>query len=445
MRTGSQRKHGERGVLSVMFALSAVVLLAFAGLAIDVGYMQWEKRRMQVAADAAAMGGLRELELNVKDKIVSAGRNDAKLNGFTNGVDNATVSINNPPSTGTYSTDNLAVEAIVSKNIPTFFMRVFGQNGISVSARAVAKTSGTTSQGAIGSCIYALNPTAKSAFKLDGSASNMYVYTSCSITDESSDNAAYTQGSNAVLHIGNAQVGVVGNWVFNGGAEIYQGTTGTTAYNGPVHVTSPGDPFGKLNQPDTSGLSIQATNLSIGNGQTATLQPGIYCGGISISNGANVTFNSGLYVLAGGNTLSATGGNLTGNGVMFYIRKGTANGCSSSGNGQKVGISGGTVSLVAPASGSYEGFLFWEDRNCGTACNGANITGNGTSTFDGALYFKNSALAFAGTNSTSGYMVLVADTIELQGSSTFGNNYSSLTPGSTFPFAPLATGGGLVQ
>lgn len=77
-----------------------VGLLAFAGLAVDVGYMQVMRRRAQNAADAAAMGALRELELGNTSNLSLAGRNDAALNGFTNGVNNTTVTINNPPVNG---------------------------------------------------------------------------------------------------------------------------------------------------------------------------------------------------------------------------------------------------------------------------------------------------------------------------------------------------------
>ena len=66
-------------------------MLAFTGLAFDVGYLQWSRMGAQAAADAAAMGGLRELELGNSANIATAGLNDAALNGFTNGVGNTTV------------------------------------------------------------------------------------------------------------------------------------------------------------------------------------------------------------------------------------------------------------------------------------------------------------------------------------------------------------------
>ncbi len=87
----------ERGVLSIMFAVTIVVLVGFTGLAIDVGYLQWQRGRIQAAADAAAMGALRELELSQTD-LAARGKNDASLNGFTDGKDNTTVTISNPPT-----------------------------------------------------------------------------------------------------------------------------------------------------------------------------------------------------------------------------------------------------------------------------------------------------------------------------------------------------------
>jgi len=59
------------------------------------------------------------------------------------------------------------------------------------------------------------------------------------------------------------------------------------------------------------------------------------------------------------------------------------------------------------------------------------------------LYFKNTQVQFSGANSSTGYMVIVADMVQISGNSTFGNNYSSL--GSANYFAPASTGGGLTE
>lgn len=70
------------------------------------------------------------------------------------------------------------------------------------------------------------------------------------------------------------------------------------------------------------------------------------------------------------------------------------------------------------------------------------MVGGSNFTFNGALYFKQSSFKFAGNSSSTGYMVLVADTIDIHGATTIGNNYTALSDPN--PFAPGSTGGGLV-
>jgi hypothetical protein len=55
------RLHSDSGQTLIWFALSLVVLLGIAALAIDVGRLYGERRRMQNAADAAALAGAHEL------------------------------------------------------------------------------------------------------------------------------------------------------------------------------------------------------------------------------------------------------------------------------------------------------------------------------------------------------------------------------------------------
>ena len=55
------RLHFDSGQTLIWFALSLVVLLGIAALAVDVGRLYGERRRMQNAADAAALAGAHEL------------------------------------------------------------------------------------------------------------------------------------------------------------------------------------------------------------------------------------------------------------------------------------------------------------------------------------------------------------------------------------------------
>ena len=85
-------KNDKRAVVMLMFALMLGAMLAFLGLLFDGGRMYFEKRRMQVAADAGARGGAFDLRRFGQGSsfIESGGRDDATLNGFTHGADSVT-------------------------------------------------------------------------------------------------------------------------------------------------------------------------------------------------------------------------------------------------------------------------------------------------------------------------------------------------------------------
>jgi hypothetical protein len=70
-----------RGQVLVMFAILLVVLLGFAGLAIDVGRQNAEQRHIQTAADAAALAACQAMIEGASDgAAATAGRNVARIN-----------------------------------------------------------------------------------------------------------------------------------------------------------------------------------------------------------------------------------------------------------------------------------------------------------------------------------------------------------------------------
>ncbi|MDQ3345305.1 MAG: pilus assembly protein TadG-related protein, partial [Chloroflexota bacterium] len=71
----------ERGQVLIMFALALVVLLGFAGLAIDVGRLVAERRHVQNAADAGALAACVRLIDGATDaEAAETGREVALLN-----------------------------------------------------------------------------------------------------------------------------------------------------------------------------------------------------------------------------------------------------------------------------------------------------------------------------------------------------------------------------
>jgi hypothetical protein len=451
MHTATRRCRRTRGFIGITTALVITGMLAFTGLAFDVGYLQWSRLGIQGAADAAAMGALRELELGNSTTVTTAGLNDAALNGFTNGVRNTAVAINSPPLSGSYRGDSHAVEAIISRTVPTFFMMILGANSVQMSARAVGRT--TSSSGSIGGCVFGLDPTARRAVQVAGAPS---VTIACSLLVSSNDSQAFEMEGSETLHLGShAMVGVYGGWQLNGQSVIDDANNKPT---NPVQTTSRvADPLASVPVPSAGPVvSNQSVNYDMNNKPVNnTLYPGVYCGGLTVNNTGGATFKmaAGTYIMAGGGLrfqsqaiIDATAG------VTIYNTSASAAhmwGCGSTSSYSPVAIDGqANLTMKAPVSGPLTGIAFFEDRD--TAVTGTNPTSNpnkivgGASTaIDGALYFKNTQLLFSGASSSTGYMVIVADMVKINGNSTFGNNYSSLS--SANYFAPLSTGGGLAE
>ena len=150
-----------------MMAVLAFTFLAFVALVTDGGLLLFHKRKMQAAADAAAWGGAQEVLRERRDwgfvNHVTAGREDAKRNGFEHGVNSTVVTINRPPASGDFQTDGY-VEAIIEQPMPTFFVKgLYGKNSAMIRARAVA---GLHGEGSL--CIQALEPTAQRGIQISG-------------------------------------------------------------------------------------------------------------------------------------------------------------------------------------------------------------------------------------------------------------------------------------
>src|SRR5579872_3085059 len=210
MKQDGMRGRGRRGFVLIAVTGMIFVLLAFAGLAFDVGYMQWSRRRAQTAADAAALSGAWAVQMG--GPVTTEAKSASAVNGYTDATDGITVTINNPPSSGSYMGNSSAVEALVSQDPPSYFMRVLGYNTLPVRARAVAM------QGLGTGCVYALNPTVSSALKFAG---NVTVNLGCGVIDDSAAGSATKVSGNTIINMTNgASIGTVGGNSLDGGAVI---------------------------------------------------------------------------------------------------------------------------------------------------------------------------------------------------------------------------------
>jgi Flp pilus assembly protein TadG len=400
-----------RGQVMVLICVALVVIVGMIAVVADFGFMQHQRNMMQTAADSAAMAGAEELSYGDQ---VAAGQADAAINGYTAGQNGITVAINNPPSMGPNTSNAAYVEAIVTMPEPTYFLRVLGVRSISVSARAVAY------KGTGPNCIYVVDPTASGALTASGSAS---IQSGCGVlVDSSASDALALSGSAAITA---PTIGVVGGYSGSGSSSFTP-----TPKTG---VIAAADPLAYVQAPSVGWCGYNS--LSLSNSGTSSsyyqLYPGTYCGGIKISNGF-VHFNAGTYVLAGGGLTASGNAVMNGSAVTFYNTTGT-------GGYKAITLSGGSTSnFSAPVSGPLAGILFFQDRSIPSSAAGSTISGNSSSTFDGALYFPTTTLTYSGNSSLNGYDMLVAGKLVISGNSTIGDNYSSLTNGSPIKGTILA-------
>jgi hypothetical protein len=414
---GVMTRKNEAGSVLVFVALAMVVLLGFAGLAIDMGTLRYEKRLQQTAADGAAIAGASNLAAG--SGVTAGAKNASSTNGFTDSgcldkVDCVTVTVNNPPSSGPHSGNGAYVEVLVAAVHPTFFMKIFGVNQETITARAVA----TNLSGGINSgCLYTLGAPSSSIEGVNINGSATLNAPTCGIVD----NGNFNTSGNALV-VTAATFGTSGSWNANGPGGTVTCTVPTSSCPTP-NMPAAADPLSYLTPPCSPCAGGTPLNIS-GNG-TFSVNPGTYSS-ISITGTGNkspsVTFQPGVYVLNGGNFSVSGNATIIGSGVMFYFTNGAT--INATGGGNKLDFQ-----LSPPTSGTYAGILFYQNPN-DTA--GPQLGGDNQSSFNGVLYFPKAQLTFFGNATNYNTGIVVADAIALSGNPTVNlKGTAGLPPGVT--------------
>lgn len=118
----------EEGASLVYVTLLLLVLFGFAGLAVDGSNAYFQRRRLQTAADAAALAGARSLALAQNGTQIGNEVEDIAVD--SNGATASTWSAIN---------SNKGVSVQATKDVDTFFARVIGIDSLEVSASAAAE------------------------------------------------------------------------------------------------------------------------------------------------------------------------------------------------------------------------------------------------------------------------------------------------------------------
>jgi Flp pilus assembly protein TadG len=377
----------QQGTIAVMTGLCATALFGFAALALDVTSWQVAQHSMQGAADTAAYSAGIAYDKNDGTSYVTQAKAIAAAQGYVDGQNGTTVTVNRPPSSGSYTSNTSAIEVIVQQPQPRFLSGLFLASNPTVNARAVTMVSSTGP-----ACVLALDPTANQAITVNGSA-NVNSPGCDVVADSSSSNAINMSGSSALT---TPCLVAVGGVTVTSGLALTKCSTPTTG----ASVTS--DPYASVPAPTPSGPC-----LTVPHGSPVSLSSGYYCSGLHISGSQTATFGPGVYYISGGDF--KIDGSASGTGVTFYTTAGNTVSINSS----------GTTTFSAPTGGTYSGIVFFGDRAGNTSTTNA-INGGSNTQITGVAYFPTENLTFAGgASSASNCTQLVADTIKITGNSYF--------------------------
>ena len=448
----------QRGVTTAIFAISLTALVGVAGLATEVGVWYQDWVQIQGAADAAAMAGAVSVSVAAEKSNggpVATAKYVATQNGYTATPGGVSVTINYPPTSGTYKGNTSAVEAIISKTETARFGALFMKSGPTLTARSVALYSANK-----GTCMLALGKASgaggNGTLTLSGNASVNAL--GCSVTSDSTSSSGVSLSGNSTISA---------YTVLSSGGISKSGNAGMTlqqaAGSNRVATADPlsavqSVPLPASSQFPTSGCASGTpsapgcwTSASVGGNSSLTLPGGTY----QFTNGITASSNGSMSLTAttAGNTFYINGGiNISGNAKLdiapgtYFLNNSslsvsgngslTCSACVAGGAGVTfvlMGSSPGTVqisgnapvTLSAPTANNYnsglDGVAIYEAPND----TGTNVlAGNGSITLQGALYSPGAALSISG-NGVSGSAtcsVYIANTITLSGNAGASDN-----------------------
>ena len=384
----------EQGQVLILLTAGIITLLAFTGLAIDMGRLYAEKRAVQGASDTTSMTGALYLghytgviTEEVKTKAINAAIQRAVENGYPAGDVSVTI---------TQVGMLYDVTTIIQSEIPPTISRIVYKGPLRVRAKRVARVYRVLEFG-FGNSLYALSPTQKNALEFTGSGTvkllggGMYSNSQHATDSVNFSSSSMTVQTNSVAGAGGININKPENVQYPDGTQFDD-------YN--ANIT----PLGQFYVPTPSCAGLPAgTRTKIGSDVYFT--PGVYS---KIKETGHDThhFASGFYCING--EFTTANGVFEGNGVSFYVST------------DNVSISG-EVSFIASNDGSaVDGSgTAWNGMLLHVATGRLTINGNSDSYYEGTIYAPspgNPTCKLNGNSDSDGFNVqIVCDSINVNG------------------------------
>jgi Flp pilus assembly protein TadG len=398
----------ESGSIAIITAVSLAVLLAFGGLGVDAALWMRAKYDAQGAADAAANSVAAAAAIgNPASRLTAEANAAAAANGFQNGMNGVTVTMNNPPGSGAYAGNASAYEVIVSAPQKLYLASALaGTTAPIVKARAVALLTAGTPAPTFPTCILGLSPLANNV-DVTFNGNTKVTANGCDVdADSPSSSSVNTNGGGSIHAKAVRTVGGVsgGNIFVTDNPGIYtQQSSIPDPYAGR---TIPSMPAGS--GPNKWSGTIQ--NTGSGSPPVMTIN-----GNVDVKGNTNLS--PGIYIINNGSFNDTGQSTVTGNGVTIILTSSTP--ASDTGTFSVTG--GGGLNLTAPTSGPTAGIALWADKNLPNK--GDTFAGGTTSGLVGAIYLPSHDVKYAGNSgTTSKCMQMIAYNITFTGTSSFNHN-----------------------
>jgi Flp pilus assembly protein TadG len=398
------------GGATIVFALTLPVIVGFAGLGAEAASWYLAKRNMQGAADTAAAAAATALAAGTTSAaaLANEGRTIAARSGFVNGSNSTTVTVNYPPTSGSYQGRADAVAVSITRQEPALLSALFQAHGPSIAARAVAFANLSYE-----ACVIALDKNNETAMTTSGNPN--LSFPSCSLYANSPAAAALNLNGSATISANKAYF--VGN---------YSGS-GLTTSNGVYRGVDPiADPYRTIAVPAYAACDVN-NNYSLSGGKSDTKNVGasgvyVFCKGVKLTGNSSLTLGPGTFIIDGGD-LEVTSGSITATGgtTIILTTKLSGQPCA------KAKITSGPINITAPTSGSLAGIAIYKDRSAACVSHDSNddkVTGNSAQNIVGAIYFPEQYIDYSGGSAAGGAVCtqLIAWKIQFTGNSGFQNN-----------------------
>jgi hypothetical protein len=408
-----------------MTALMMPSVLGGAAMAIDVGVWYRETERLQLAADAGAMGAARLLAADTAG--TSAYQAAALIE--VNGVAGAHIGTLQTPVTVSVTSTSSQVTVTLYSTADSYLARVLGFSGPAISATATAGV--TTASPA--ACVLALgkgNPT--NAIQIDNQGS--IVATGCPIFSDSAAGLGMASGQSIYLNSGTLEGSSIGAAGLiaksNSGSNVMKSGSPLTNTAGSSYQTSEADPFSSITLPSAGSTCNSTTNYTAyPQGGSYTLNPTTWCGNVTIGgNGTTDTLNPGTYFVVNGSLTFNNASITLASGVTFVLTG------SSPGSFNWTNYSN-TTTMTAPSSGTLSGILVYQGCTSSGTAPANTFNGGGTLQVSGDIYAPCGALnlnnnAQLKATSANNFGV-IANTIYATGSAGLSTNTSGSTASSS--------------